>query len=177
MTPANNLKREFGQERFFKRLLVAVDSSAQASFAVEEATRLADQLGADVVLVHVFSVAFVSSPESIYLAEDIRKNCVVAGDALLTKTKQRMSHVSRVQMVLAEGDPADEILKVAAQYEADLIVMGTHARGRIAQAVIGSVARNVTKHARCPVLTVAHPRLDNRANKPIDVENHASVTA
>lgn len=38
----------------------------------------------------------------------------------------------------------------------DLIVLGTHGRGRIAEALLGSVAHGVTRKAPCPVLTVAH---------------------
>jgi nucleotide-binding universal stress UspA family protein len=183
MRPVNTINRECGQERcvdarhqFIKRLLVAVDNSAQATFAVEEAARLADQLGADVVIVNVFSTAFLSSPETVYFADDIRRNCVIAGEALLAKAKLRMPNATRVQMVLGEGEPADEILNTAAQYNADLIVMGTHARGRIAQAVIGSVARSVTKRALCPVLTVAHPRPVDGPDKFIDTQQPAPIT-
>ena len=59
------------------------------------------------------------------------------------------------ETVLREGDPAEEILRAAGIVHADLIVMGTRGRGRVAQALMGSVASAVIHKARCPVLIVA----------------------
>ena len=57
--------------------------------------------------------------------------------------------------VLREGDATEEILQAADDAGADLIVMGTHGRGAIARALLGSTAEAVVRHANCPVLTVA----------------------
>ena len=47
------------------------------------------------------------------------------------------------------------VTAAAKQHNADLIVMGTHGRGLLARAVLGSVADGVIRHAECPVLTVS----------------------
>lgn len=60
----------------------------------------------------------------------------------------------RVVRRALRGEPAAEILKAAAEYPADLIVMGTHGRGGLSRLVLGSVAETVLRHAPCPVLTV-----------------------
>jgi len=59
-----------------------------------------------------------------------------------------------------QGDPAAELLRVAREEDADLIVVGTHGRTGLRRLVAGSVARNVMLHAPCSVLIVRaeHPQ-------------------
>lgn len=61
---------------------------------------------------------------------------------------------ARVETVLVEGDPIEEILKAGAEGPADLIVLGTHGRGGFQRLVLGSIAEKVLRRAACPVLTV-----------------------
>ena len=56
--------------------------------------------------------------------------------------------------LVVTGYPAEEILKVAADRKADMIVMGTHGRTGIDRIIFGSVAEKVVKTAACPVLTI-----------------------
>ena len=53
-----------------------------------------------------------------------------------------------------DGDAATEILEAAADWKADVIVMGSHGRTGLTRFVMGSVARNVLQHATCSVLIV-----------------------
>ena len=55
-----------------------------------------------------------------------------------------------------EGVPADEIVLAVRTWEADLIVIGTRGRNRVAEFLLGSVADAVIRRAPCPVLTVGH---------------------
>jgi nucleotide-binding universal stress UspA family protein len=60
--------------------------------------------------------------------------------------------------VLATSDnAAEEIVRYAKAHAIDLIVMGTHGRGAVAQLLMGSVAERVVRTAPCPVLTVRNP--------------------
>ncbi len=59
-----------------------------------------------------------------------------------------------VEYLVEEGKPADMILVVAEETHADLIVMGTHGRGGLSRALMGSVAEAVNRAAACPVVTV-----------------------
>jgi len=61
-----------------------------------------------------------------------------------------------VEPVIRQGVPFLEIVRVAAERKADLIVMGTHGRTGLAHALMGSVAEKVVRMAACPVLTVRH---------------------
>ena len=56
--------------------------------------------------------------------------------------------------LVLSGAPAAEIVRYANDHAIDLIVMGTHGRGMVAHALMGSVAEKVVRHAPCPVLTV-----------------------
>jgi nucleotide-binding universal stress UspA family protein len=58
---------------------------------------------------------------------------------------------------LEEGDPAAEILRVAAESDCDVIMMGTHGRTWMARVLMGSVAEQVVRRATCPVLVVKTP--------------------
>jgi universal stress protein A len=55
---------------------------------------------------------------------------------------------------LREGKPADEILAAAREWEADVIVIGTHGRSGVSRLVLGSTADLVVRHAPCPVLVI-----------------------
>jgi len=63
------------------------------------------------------------------------------------------------QPLVAEGDPAGEILKAAAEQQADLIVVGVHRQGFLSSLVPGSTSEAVLNHAECSVLTVPHREL------------------
>jgi len=55
---------------------------------------------------------------------------------------------------LREGDPADTILAMAAEWNAELIVIGSDSRGRLAHFLLGSTADSVIRKAKCPVVAV-----------------------
>ena len=55
---------------------------------------------------------------------------------------------------VAAGDPAEAIVRTAAELDVDLIVMATHGRTGLPHILLGSVAEKVLRHAPCPVLTV-----------------------
>jgi nucleotide-binding universal stress UspA family protein len=59
-----------------------------------------------------------------------------------------------VRHVLEDGEPAEGILRVARDANADLIVMGTHGRSALQRLLMGSVAVKVVREAPCPVVTV-----------------------
>jgi nucleotide-binding universal stress UspA family protein len=59
-----------------------------------------------------------------------------------------------VQSAVLFGDAPEGILEYAGRESIDLIIMGTHGRGGVAHAIMGSVAEKVVRSASCPVLTV-----------------------
>ncbi len=141
----------------FARILVATDFSAAAERAWTRATALARPLGAELVLVHVFVEAPLYS-ETPFNAPEVRE-VYESGKAWVSEQLEQWAghaHAEglRARTVLRTGVPYREILAVAAEEQADLIVMGTHGRGGFERAMLGSVADRVVRLATCPVLTV-----------------------
>ena len=76
----------------------------------------------------------------------------------------------RFERIYREGPATSEILAAAAEYNADLIVMGTHGRSGIGRLLLGSVTEEVLRKAPCPVLTV-------KAQKPVKSTKSGRRTA
>ena len=72
----------------------------------------------------------------------------------------------RVGTAILYGKPAPEIIAYAARSRADLIVTGTHGRGFVARAILGSVTSQLLRTAACPVLTVPRDALPSFAATP-----------
>lgn len=137
-----------------RRVLIAVDSEPVAMHAADFGIELARSLAAEVALVHVIDG---TSPYGIDTGIGLRELAAQAeqeGRRLLAGLRQRLSlGPSALEFVVA-GKPADEIVKAAGEWPADLIVIGSHGRGGVQRALLGSVADGVMRHARCPVLVV-----------------------
>ena len=93
--------------------------------------------------------------QSVYEAQ--RKWSEDALEVRAAKLRQSGIKTSwRVQM----GVPHEEIVRTAEEEDAGMIVMGTHGRSGLNRALLGSVTERVIRLARCPVLTVRHPKTD-----------------
>jgi nucleotide-binding universal stress UspA family protein len=137
----------------FKRILVPTDFGEPAQRALEIAIELAGKLGASVTLLHVYPIVFpVSYDEELtWPLEQIEKAAGKTLEAHLAKAKQRNASC---EAILKAGSAAVEIVSVARQLKADLIVMGTHGRRGVSHLMLGSVAERVVRTAPVPVLTV-----------------------
>ena len=62
------------------------------------------------------------------------------------------------------GDAAAEIVRVAAEQKADLIVISSHGRTGLGRMIFGSTAEAVVRHASCPVLVVKPPASEEESN-------------
>ena len=136
-----------------KKLLVAIDASQAAARAMEVAEQLAVQVSAAVVLVHVIDAGLVTSDGAQRFAPPIDE-LKRSGEALLSSARARITATLDVSMLLLEGDPADTIVSTAKLCAADLIVIGTDSRGRLAHFLLGSTTDAVIRRAHCPVLAV-----------------------
>ncbi len=146
---------ENNSARVFDRIMVAVDQSDQSRYAMEIARKLAAAVHADLTLIHVVHLPPATHPDLAYLDISARPACLEGGQELLDALAAECG--PRTYKVLREGDPATQIVDAATRLGADLLVMGTHGRGRFASVVIGSVAQHVMQKAVCPVMCVAHP--------------------
>jgi nucleotide-binding universal stress UspA family protein len=141
-----------------RSILVAVDDSEPAQWAVDEAVRLAEELAARVSLLHVVDVAKPFAAEFAFDNAIGRPTLVQESETLLKSLAGLVPEELRGDQLIREGKADKEIVLAAQQIHADLLVVGTHGRGPLGRFLLGSVAEAVVRHAICPVLTVGHPR-------------------
>jgi nucleotide-binding universal stress UspA family protein len=138
-----------------KTILHATDFSEPANVAYQFATALARDYKAKLLIAYVreLPVALTRNPDAFPVeppeVEDALRKRLYA----MRPEDAQMA----VEHYLLVGDPAIEILDLAEEKGCDLIVMGTHGRTGLARLFMGSVAEQVLRRARCPVLTVKQP--------------------
>ncbi len=139
-----------------KKILAPIAFGEPTEPSLDYAVALAAQLGATVCVVHVYPIpvyafpdgALITSPDlAARLSEAAQKNL----DGAVAKRKGRGVDLSSV---LLEGNPWEEIVAAAKRENADLVVMGTHARRGVSRAILGSVAEQVLRTSTVPVLVV-----------------------
>jgi nucleotide-binding universal stress UspA family protein len=143
----------------FRRILCAADLTQASDQTFEVALSLASENDARITLLHViaslpgeaearFSLASREiEPLRLSLASQARSHLQEA----VPDAARRFCDVSeRVET----GTPWSEILRVASEIEAELIVMGAHTRGAVGRMLFGSTASQVVRRATCPVLIV-----------------------
>lgn len=81
------------------------------------------------------------------------ENTRAAGCKLCKKNLGEMKGIN-VESVLLEGNPSDELIRYAEENEMDIIVMGTLGKTGLDRLLLGSVAGNVVRHSKVPVMVV-----------------------
>jgi nucleotide-binding universal stress UspA family protein len=143
----------------FGSIVVGTDGSDTAREAVRQATELAKEIGAQVYVVS----AYEPVPEGRLRAE--RKNVPddlqwsvnprEDVDATLNNAADAINEAGvKVETFSREGDPADAILDVAEEQNADLIVVGNKGMTGAKRFLLGSVPNKVSHHAPCSVLII-----------------------
>ena len=134
----------------FKSLLVPLDGSEHSERALAMGLELARLSGARVTaLTVVLAYKDAHVPEVPKLEAQARDR---AEAYLKPFVDQARASGFEFEGVVAHGNPADEILRVAREHSADLIVMSTHGIGAEGRHALGSVALRVLQTATCPVL-------------------------
>jgi nucleotide-binding universal stress UspA family protein len=134
------------------RILFATDFSRDAALALEMTKETARRFGAEVIVLHVDDGAEFAplSLDAAARREDARLG--------LERIREDLAReLIPVCTLLRPGDPAREIVQVAAARAAGMIVLGTHGWTRSGSLLLGSVVDRVLRHATLPVLTVRHP--------------------
>ena len=145
----------------YSNILVPVDGSATAALGVAEAIKLAKNQDATVRLIHIVNeLILMGSYDAAYglpdLVESLRQN----GKTVLKDAEALVSGAGiKVDGILIEamGDQAGHfIVQQAKEWNADLIVMGTHGRRGVRRMVMGSDAEFVLRNTPVPVLLIRH---------------------
>jgi len=143
---------------FPTRILLATDGSEQAELAALRAVDLADATHSELHLVHVGVVpTFLKSyPGTLGYYGKLYEEIEEVSRELLRKQSLRVKAAGGTVAGthLRMGEVALEIVALAEELQADLIVMGSRGLGGVRRALMGSVSDSVVRHAHCPVLVV-----------------------
>ncbi len=141
----------------FSRILCPIDFERDSMDALELAYRLAQQNSATVYLLTVIGEPLEAAtelpPVAVMPNAGFEAECRIRLEAL---AREKLAGVSHEELV-ASGNAAPEILKLAKRRKIDLIVMGTHGRTGVSHFLLGSVAERIVRESPVPVMTI-HPR-------------------
>lgn len=140
-----------------ERILFPTDFSSCAAVAFEQALFLAEQLEAELHVLHVIALHDVDLSDPDDRFPEIREieehlDRVAQSDMRALFDPHRESALQIVRAHRRGVAPGPCILDYAREHEVDLIVMGTHGRRGVRRLVLGSVAEEVMRLAECPVL-------------------------
>jgi len=147
----------------YTRILVPIDFSEHSRKSTSYAMRFASLYNATLLLVHVFELPgyALTGDEYVKPSSELLKSHAHAHEQAARANLTMIENQVRNRGVKVEahhcvGCAFDEIVKIAKQLDADLIIIGSHGRTGLQHLLLGSVAERVVEHARCPVLVVKH---------------------
>jgi nucleotide-binding universal stress UspA family protein len=146
----------------YRRIVVGTDGSESAERAVDVAGELARLSGAQLQVVTAYQPARTAVLAGVgasggavlpsWLGDDER----VAAEEVVRRARRRMEGTGvSVHAVARQGEPADALLAVAEELDADLLVVGNRGMNGVRRYLLGAVADRVVHHAPCSVY-VAH---------------------
>ena len=139
---------------FPTRILLATDGSREAQLARTTTIDMAESTNSELHLVTVapgYPSYDVRNPS---VAEQLREQAEDILNEQAAKIEQEGGTVAEKHLRIAERYRAQQIVKVAEDIGAGLIVMGSRGLGGVRRALMGSVSDSVVRHAHCPVLVV-----------------------
>ena len=138
----------------FVKILCPVDFSEHSQRAVRFAALLARSFGSQITLLHVNDPVLVAT-SAIVFAERAEDETRAELNRLLDEAlADDRHHVRDVTILVAEGDPSEQIATVAEEHGIDLIVMGTHGLGGYRKILIGSTTERLLRRTTIPVAGV-----------------------
>ncbi len=146
-----------------KKICIALDTSPSAEKIATLGYEYAKALKAKVVLVHVVNDAALYAMDydpvmgydgfliqkKMEFTEDLEKE---AGKFL--KTTAKFLGEPEIETKVLDGDPDYEILEFVKEWEADVLVIGTHSHNALDNILMGNTAVKIVKHTKIPILVI-----------------------
>ena len=146
-------RRDAVAPRSVRRILLATDLSPASESATEQAIALAVEQGASLVVISVVDPRRLRLPGGPFVRRVDQERAEVIAGAQRVVARARTAGAVATFLVW-DGDPADSIIAAADAEGADVIVIGSHGRGRLGRLVLGSTSARVADEATCPVVVV-----------------------
>lgn len=154
----------------FSRIVCATDFESASTAALDMAVPIAQKASGRLTLVHVINGVSSESTRRYTLRSRVPEyHRFLAEDAwrrLQKAIPPEARQSSSVHARVVTGTPSDEIVRIADEARADLIVLGVTSRGAIGRRLIGSTAARVMRRAGCAVLAVPELRLERVPTTP-----------
>lgn len=135
----------------FERILVAIDGSKEGGKTIPAAIEMAERFESAVTVIHVREHTKYEGSDVDLGPETSAEELV---DAALHRFREAGIEASSEIRRVSPGNTPEQIVEVARQVEADLIVLGTRGMTEWKSMLLGGVANKVVQHAHCPVLLV-----------------------
>lgn len=149
----------------YRNIVLALDAAAGSRAAVRAAERFVMRDGAQTAAIHAcassdYTVLQIHAAEGAGVAS--RADCTLeTASAVMRELLERESaDPKRYELVIADGNPLQTIMRAIGRRQPDLLVMGTRGDGRMRRAVLGSVANQLLKVAPCDILIVPQGTLE-----------------
>lgn len=173
------------------KVMIAYDGSRHADAAIDDLQRAGLPRGTEALVVSVlnqsairpaisefdmFSLATRRAEAVLSRAETGRQQAVRETKDLAAKAARRLRRQFpewRVESEVLQGNPADELLRKAAAWKPDLIVVGSQGRSAIGRFFLGSVSKKIAEEAECSV-RVVRSRFEKKHDEPVKIIAGAS---
>ena len=138
----------------FKKILCPVQFEDSEQTALALAVQMAKDMDATVYLLHIVqNMQAIDAPDNAAGAADVEQEARLKLQKMADEMLAGLKSESLTRLA-APAETSRVLLEAAAQIDADLIVLKTHGRHGLAHFIMGSVAEQVVRRARCPVLTL-----------------------
>ena len=160
----------------FRRILIPTDFSTASEWAFDDAVRIAETCGAEIVILHI-RMTWDKNPAELRFPADTSLY-EYAEKQELNRLRERMKTPLTTRLVVKNApDPGHEIARTAKEENADLIVISTHARHHVAHLLIGSTTLHVLKAPPCPVLAIRYGIRKHASLRKMVVPVHLKQTS
>jgi nucleotide-binding universal stress UspA family protein len=149
----------------FKKVLIALDYNPTAKKVAEVGYSIANAMGADCLLVHILSTPIIYTSlnydpimgfSGFEALENYQLNAELlskSANKYLDKVKKHLGD-SNVETIVKEREFDDQIMETALNYNADLIVMGTHSQQWLEKILVGSTTESIIQISKIPIVIV-----------------------
>lgn len=156
------------------KVLVAVGFTEYTASLLNYAVRIAESLGAELIVANIINVRDVEAVGTIAaMGYEVDSEHYVSGvekdrrQALNRMLEKNSFPADKLHTVFKVGHPVEELLKIAVNEKADLMVMGIKGRSDLEHILMGSVAEKVFRRSPIPILSYRDPKNAARLKKYI----------
>jgi nucleotide-binding universal stress UspA family protein len=137
----------------FHKILIAIDNEPGAELIALNGFQLAQQFDAEIALVSIIdppgeNVSEIMTP--VEIGDMIDQNCTSNQQDVINKVFKDYP----VKRFVEYGEPSEVIIRISQEWDADVIVLGTHGRKGLARLLMGSVAEEVIRHSKKTVVVI-----------------------